>query len=164
MNSLCSISGHGFRKNNAVIAAPIAYRYYKFEILATVSDIYQQFDDFFIGYNSVRLDYTGATVTAVNDTLNSPVEGVAQAIDNNITTKWICAVAPHPALVLDLQTAKLSNCFTTVTGNDSPARDPKSVVLYGSNNNTTWITLSTQPNYPTPSNRDYQLAWITFTT
>jgi hypothetical protein len=147
-------------------AAPVTggYRYYKFEVVSIESNSTEnvvQFAELLIGYNGTKLNYTGATSTALNVTeiyTQEPVKG----IDGVVSTKW-CALytsANNPIFIVDFKTSKLVNCYTYITGNDSPWRDPKSFIFYGSNDNTTWVTMDTQTNFATSTTRNYQLPWI----
>ena len=152
---------------NTVVPAG-GYRYFKFEILKVVSQgTMVQLSELLIGYNSTRLDYTGATATAINDT-SSLTEGPTQSIDNNTATKWCNNVSTsisssnRTALIIDFKTSKLVNCYTYTTANDSYDRDPKDFILYGSNDSLNWITLNIQTNFATSANRYYQLPWILF--
>ena len=137
------------------------YRYYKFYVTATrTASNYVQFDELIFGYNNTRVDYTGAVAT-------NPVGGVvpdqlpSRAIDNSLTTKFLDVNGVPSTFIIDFQTAKLVNSYTYATGGDAIGRDPKSWTLYGSNDNTTWVTLDTQTNFAPSTTRDYQLPWIT---
>jgi hypothetical protein len=154
---------------NISVATPlplVAYRYYKFEIVDIRAGTgFAAVSELLIGYNSAKLDYTGATVTDQNKIGSSEEELPTRAIDNNITTNWTIGftTSNHPALIIDFKSNKLVNSYTYTTGSSS-ARDPNSFILYGSTDSTTWVTLDTQTNFVaslfiTPR---YQLPWITF--
>jgi hypothetical protein len=152
----------GLRKKAALVPVVLGYRYYKFEIVNNGGDSYTGFDELLIGYNSVKLDYTGATATDINNN-GYTAEGPSRAIDGG-AQKWIVGFSAtnHPALIVDFKSSKLANCYTYITGNDLPLRDPLSFIFYGSNDSTTWVTLNTQPSFVSTTTRDYQLPWIAF--
>jgi hypothetical protein len=140
-----------------------AYRYYKFEVVNNMGDAYTGFAELLIGYNGVKLDYTGATATDINQN-GYFGEPPVNAIDNNLSTRWTpgFSTSSHPAIIVDFHSSKLVNCYTYITGVNLPGRDPQSFIFYGSNDNTTWVTLNTQTNFATSTTRNFQLPWITF--
>jgi hypothetical protein len=152
----------GFSSAVTTLASTVAYRYYKFEVVNVVGDIYAGIQEIIIGYNSVKLDYTGATATDINQN-GYLAEGPAGAIDGT-ASKWTVGFLStnHPTLIIDFKSNKLVNSYTYITGYDTSGRDPKSFIFYGSTDNTTWVTLNTQTNFATSTTRSYQLPWITF--
>ncbi len=141
--------------------ADVGYRYYKFEVVNVVDVVnYTSLNELLIGYNSVKLDYTGATAIDINNNGYSD-EGPTYAIDGT-ALKWTVGflASNHPALIIDFKTSKLVNCYTYITGQYNSGRDPKSFIFYGSNDSTTWVTLDTQTNFATSTTRNYQLPWI----
>lgn len=140
------------------------YRYFKFEIV-NVNDNgsggYAGIQEIIIGYNNVKLSYTGATATDINNNGYS-AEGPANAIDGT-NSKWTTGFTstnnPHPTLIVDFKTSQIVDSYTFVTGFDTSGRDPCSWILYGSYNNTNWTTLDTQNITPNQYGRSTQLPW-----
>lgn len=142
------------------------YRYFKFEVV-NVNDNgssgYAGIQEIIIGYNNVKLSYTGATATDINNNGYS-AEGPANAIDGT-NSKWTTGFTstnnPHPTLIVDFKTSQIVNSYTFVTGYDTSGRDPCSWILYGSYNNTNWTTLDTRTIIPNQYGRSTQLPWYT---
>lgn len=140
------------------------YRYFKFEIV-NVNDNgsgnYAGIQEIIIGYNNVKLSYTGATATDINNN-GYAAEGPANAIDGT-NSKWTTGFTstnnPHPTLIVDFKTSQIVDSYTFVTGYDTSGRDPCSWILYGSYNNTNWTTLDTQNITPNQYGRSTQLPW-----
>ncbi len=99
-------------------------------------------------------DHYGA-VTAQGD--NPPNEVIANALDDNLTTKWLDFANADPATRsswIQYQYANNAQClvsqYTITSGNDAasyPARNPMNWRLLGSNNGgTNWTTLDIQTN------------------
>jgi alpha-mannosidase len=87
----------------------------------------------------------GGTFTASAE--NPPNEGKDRAFDGNFSTKWLtssstgwiqCQFAGGAAYVI--------NHYAVTSGNDYPARDPKSWTFLGSNDGSTWTALDTRSN------------------
>jgi hypothetical protein len=93
----------------------------------------------------------GTIVTAYNLTgvPNSPgAEGVANALDDSITTKYLNFNKSNPGLIiappLTLGTTGYKvDGFVLTAANDAPERDPASYILEGSNDGTSWTSIST---------------------
>jgi hypothetical protein len=115
------------------------------------------------GLNNVKIDYTGATASDINNNGYS-AEPPSAAIDNNLTAKWVVGFVSNnlPALIIDLKSNKLVNSYTYITGFDLADRDPKSWVFYGSNDNVNWVTLDTRTNMVITTSRNTQAQWFTF--
>lgn len=161
MNSLISMHSIGFR---TIINASVMYRYYKFEVVAVAnaSETYTEVNELYIGYNSVKLDYTGITATTIND--NGYNESGSVAAIDGTATKWTVgfSAALHPTLIIDFKTARNANSISYQTGSYSAGRAPKSFIFYGSIDNSTWTTLTTQTNVTTPASTSTNSVWWTF--
>ena len=168
MNSLCSIHSHGFHNSNAVVVVVGGYRYYKFEVNNTNdngSSSFQGIQEIIIGYNNVKLSYTGATASDINNggyTAEIPANAING--DGGNTSKWTTRYYSnsHPALIVDFQSNKVVNSYTYVTGYDSQPRDPISWTFYGSSDNTNWTTLDSRTITANSYGRSVQLPWYTF--
>ena len=135
------------------------YRYFKFQVLAVVSDTYVGIQQIIIGYNNVMINYTGATATDINN--NGYSAEVPSNALNNTTTKWTVAyLSGFPSsLIVDFKTPRQVNSYTYVTGYDTSGRDPKTFIFYGSNDNVNWIILGSQTNITNSGSRSYQMPW-----
>ena len=140
------------------------YRYFKFEVVAvaTSSENYTEVNELYIGYNNVKLDYTGITATTIND--NGYNENGSVAAIDGTATKWTVgfSAASHPALIIDFKTQKNVNSIAYQTGGYSAGRAPKTFIFYGSNDNSTWTILTTQTNVNTPSAVNTNSVWWNF--
>ena len=112
-----------------------------------------------MGYNSTCVNYTNAIATNPGGS-NTAGYLAAQAIDNNLTTKFFDGNGPPTTFIIDFQSTMLVNMYTYVTGGDAIDRDPISWTMSGSNDNTNWIILDTRTNYNVPITRNYQLPWF----
>jgi len=136
------------------------YRYYKFTPVTLMgSEPYVQLSEFIIGYNSARVDYTGATASNPGGD-NPSNETPAQGIDNNVDTKWLDRKIG--SLIIDFKGVRVANMYTFSTANDVPGRDPKTWAVWGSNDNSSWTGLDVQTNYNTTTARKTQLPWFNF--
>lgn len=147
--------------SNVVSGYNYNYIYYKFTpiTLKGGSTNFIQLSELIVGLDSSRVDYTGAV--ASNPGGSSPgSEGPAQAIDNNVNTKWLDVNIK--SLIITFPSQKISNMYTFTTANDVKERDPISWVFYGSNDGTTWTIIDTQTNYATTDVRFTQLEWFQY--
>jgi hypothetical protein len=140
------------------------FRYYKFEVVNTQDNLsanFQGIQQIIIGYNSVKLDYTGVTASDINNN-GYTAEKPSNALDST-TSKWTTMIYSysHPALIVDFKTAQNVNSYTYVTGFDSAPRDPTSWIFYGSNDSLIWTRLDSR-TITAYSNRSFQLPWYTF--
>jgi hypothetical protein len=108
-----------------------------------------QLAEFTLFYNSIRVNYTGAIAT--NPGGRNPSKEMPQnAIDNNISTKWLDF--NKKALIVKFAKATLVSSYNFTTANDrAPERDPISWKIYGSNDGIIWVILDTVIKYNTPS-------------
>lgn len=131
----------------------VNFRYYKFTPTllrdnATANSV--QFSELNIRYNGTRVDYSTAVASNPNGS-NPGGQTPAQGIDNNLNTKFLDF--NKGSLVIDFGKNTYMTDYTFSTAEDSTERDPKSWVFYGSNDNSNWVTLDAQNNYPTTTNR-----------
>ncbi len=76
---------------------------------------------------------------------NGPLEGAAQAFDQNADTKWL-AFSPTGYLAYRTPAANVVSHYSITSANDEPSRDPKSWRIIGSNDGVNWTTLDVQNN------------------
>ncbi|WP_162558755.1 discoidin domain-containing protein [Robertkochia solimangrovi] len=88
-----------------------------------------------------------ATITVSKDNDGGPTanEGSLKLIDNDPNSKFLTGNYPNVAsdfwLQQELEVAEAVNKYTLISGNDAPARDPRSWRLQGSNDALTWDLL-----------------------
>jgi hypothetical protein len=80
----------------------------------------------------------GATVTGSGE--NAPNETLAKLVDDNSHTKWSVS-ASQGTFYVTLREPQAANCYTMTSGNDAPARDPRTWQLYGSADGVQWQLL-----------------------
>jgi hypothetical protein len=104
------------------------------------------------------VDQSMAGVTVTNPGGNNPVgETPPNLVDNNLTTKALDLNFVANGLtnfIFQFSSAKSFNGYRWATANDEESRDPKSWTIAGSNNGTTWTTLSTVSNFTATVARD----------
>jgi hypothetical protein len=104
------------------------------------------------------VDQSMAGVTVTNPNGNNPAgETPPNLVDNNLTTKALDLNFVANGLtnfIFQFSSAKSFNGYRWATANDEESRDPKSWTVAGSNNGTTWTTLSTVSNFTATVARD----------
>ena len=104
------------------------------------------------------VDQSMAGVTVTNPGGNNPVgETPPNLVDNNLTTKALDLNFVANGLtnfIFQFGSARSFNGYRWATANDEESRDPKSWNVAGSNNGTTWTTLSTVSNFTATVARD----------
>jgi hypothetical protein len=134
------------------------YRYYQFTPVALRSEVEAfQISELNLRYNGTRVDYS--TATASNPGGGSNSEGGPDKTIDSLTTTKLFDPRKKP-LVIDFGKQTRVSDYTFATGNDVANRDPISWVFSGSNDNSSWTTLDTQTNYPTPTARQTYLSYF----
>jgi len=137
-----------------------AYLYYRWQITQAKttppnSDCVQA-AEFVFQIGGVDQSMAGVTVTNPNG--NNPVgETPPNLVDNNLTTKALDLNFVTNGLtnfIFQFGSAKSFNGYRWATANDEESRDPKSWTIAGSNNGTTWTTLSTVSGFNATVARD----------
>jgi hypothetical protein len=137
-----------------------AYLYYRWQITQTKvtppDNNAVQAAEFVFQIGGVDQSMVGVTVT--NPSGNNPVgETPPNLVDNNLTTKALDLNFVTNGLtnfIFQFSSAKSFNGYRWATANDFDTRDPKSWTIAGSNNGTTWTTLSTVSNFTATVARD----------
>ena len=142
-------------------ASSYSHRYFKFTVLdvanATRADATVQLSEFLIGMDAVLVNYTDAVAT--NPGGNNPSgEEAPMAIDNSTATKWLDFTSSD--LIIDFQKSVTMNSYTFITANDYPERTPRNWVLYGSDDDTTYVKIDSQNMTVVPDTALTQLEWI----
>jgi hypothetical protein len=126
------------------------YQYYKWLIngVAGGPSNMVQVGEFAFLHNGITQSMMGVTVSNPPDNGNEPGEGIEKMIDDNLSTKWLnrtgMVTDGFAPVYFDFGTQSLFDSYRWATGNDSdsyPERTPKSWILYGSNDNSTWNIL-----------------------
>jgi len=136
------------------------YTYYRWQITQTKvtppDNNAVQAAEFVFQIGGVDQSMVGVTVT--NPSGNNPVgETPPNLVDNNLTTKALDLNFVTNGLtnfIFQFSSAKSFNGYRWATANDFDTRDPKSWTIAGSNNGTTWTTLSTVSNFTATVERD----------
>jgi hypothetical protein len=130
-------------------AATAPYRYYRF-LPTKLRDNPQiansiQMAEFQFILNGTPLPTAGATVS--NPGGNNPAgQDPPKVFDGLTSDKYLDFTRTAP-LDFDLGSAKSIDSYNFATGDDAPERDPVSWVLYGSNDDSTWIPLDIRTDY-----------------
>ena len=91
--------------------------------------------------------YLGGGTVAASKPGTSP-ESMTGAFDQSLDTKWFASGTQTPWLSYRFAgtTTRVVTSYNIASANDVPQRDPRSWVLEGSNNGSTWTALNTQTN------------------
>ena len=92
------------------------------------------------------------SITQVNPGSPPFGEDVTKAIDGNSGTKYLNFNKTNTGLVVNTGRNSIANRMDLTTANDFPERDPVNYTIEGSNNGSSWITI-TSGNIPCNSNR-----------
>lgn len=144
-----------------------SYTYYRWQITATktmppVANCTQAAELVF-QLNGQDLTAVTGTSTVTNPGGSNPVgETPPNLVDNNLTTKVLdlnfVTNGNVTNFIFQFPTPRSFNGYRWATANDEESRDPKSWTVAGSNNGTTWTTLSTVTNFTATVTRN---AWQT---
>jgi len=76
---------------------------------------------------------------------NAPGEGIDKLYDDTKNTKWV-DFSTTSWVQFAYSVGQIWNRYEIISANDSPTRDPKNWNIQGSNDGSSWTTLSTQSN------------------
>ena len=147
---------------NTLTSTPVSYgvnyRYYKFTPVAIrgPGTYGVQISELNLRYNGTRVDYS--TATASNPGGSNSGQTPDKAIDNSTTASW--NDYNKKPIIIDFGKNTRVSDYTFATATDVADRDPISWEFSGSYDNTTWTTLDTQTNYPTPTARQTYLSYF----
>lgn len=138
-----------------------AYTYYRWQITQTKvmppDANAVQAAEFVFQIGGVDQSMAGVTVTNPSGS-NPSGETPSNLVDNNLTTKVVdlnfVSNGNVSNFIFQFSSAKSFNGYRWATANDFEDRDPKSWTIAGSNNGTTWTTLSTVSNFTATVARD----------
>jgi hypothetical protein len=137
-----------------------AYLYYRWQITQTKTSPPDanavQASEFVFQIGGIDQSMVGVTVTNPGGS-NPSGETPSNLVDNNLTTKVVDINFVTNGLsnfIFQFSSAKSFNGYRWATANDFESRDPKSWTIAGSNNGTTWTTLSTVSNFTATVARD----------
>ena len=125
----------------------VTYRYIKWEISSARNSSSVQVSEFKFLYNHSDIIY-------LNNTSISSVTGSNpnNLIDYSTTTKFTDSTLSS-ILTFDLQSALNITGYKWSTADNDTNQDPKSWILYGSNDGDNWTEIDRVTNYTAPSNR-----------
>jgi hypothetical protein len=139
------------------------FRYYKWTINSVVGGPGNpvQVGEFKFTTNGITQSMSGVSISNPPDNGNEPShEGIENLIDDILSSKWLNKTEMisngYTSVYFDFGSEYSFNGYKWMTGNDSdryPERTPVSWIIYGSNDNTNWITLHTVNSY-TPNNNN----------
>ena len=143
--------GANYKKLDYSLSAPVAFRQYKltFKERLPVNGTYG------IQLSEVALhEVTNYPLASTNNDATSASEKVGSLFDGDLSTKYyMMAGKPGSAAVTYPVWAQISRkgavevaSYAVVSGNDAPARDPKTWTLLGSNDGVNWTEIDAQSN------------------
>ena len=138
-----------------------AYLYYRWQITQTKvtppNANAVQVSEFVFQIGGVDQSMAGVTVTNPGGS-NPSGETPSNLVDNNLTTKVVdlnfVSNGDVSNFIFQFSSARSFNGYRWATANDFDDRDPRSWTIAGSNNGTTWTTLSTVSNFTSTTARD----------
>jgi hypothetical protein len=99
-------------------------------------------------YDSVTVPGTSWGTVTANKGDVIPSSGVAQVMDGQTTKYWASMGNPRPAMTVTLNTASVVSMIGLMSGNDHAWRDPKTIEIEASNNNSSWTTIEDSISVP----------------
>lgn len=126
----------------------VTYRYIKWEILESRSSSSTQVSEFKLFYNQSEIIYSN--LINVSSSAGSNPQNL---VDCSTTTKFTSS-SLNVSLTFDLGTSTNITGYNWSTANDDNTQDPKTWVVYGSADNSTWTEIDRITNYTAPTNRE----------
>ena len=126
----------------------VTYRYIKWEILESRSSSSTQVSEFKLFYNQSEIIYSN--LINVSSSAGSNPQNL---VDYSTTTKFTSS-SLNVSLTFDLGTPTNITGYNWSTANDDNTQDPKTWVVYGSADNSTWTEIDRITNYTAPTNRE----------
>ena len=102
-------------------------------------------------YDGVTVPGTSWGNVAANKADVISGSGVAQMMDGSSSKYW-ASMNPRPAMTITLNTASVVSMIGLMSGNDHAWRDPKTIKIEASNNNSSWTTIESSISVPVWSN------------
>jgi hypothetical protein len=156
-----------FQRSSKLSVPPIAYKYYKWSISATmrVGDGFLQASEFRFQYDGVDTDMSSVSISLLNGHTSPSGEQVINLKDGILSTKFLDLnfESGGTEVLFEFVSAIAFNGYRWATGNDEDSRDPKNWIIYGSNDNTNWVTLHTVTNFNSTTDRQVFNTPLTYT-
>jgi hypothetical protein len=111
-------------------------------------------------YANVRSFITSVTPTSSNSPAS---ERSPNAVDGNVGSKYLNFDKFNAGFTVQLSQAEVVQGMQFTTANDSPGRDPTSFTLYGSNDGSTWTTLTANQSISLSNSRYAESSVYTLT-
>jgi hypothetical protein len=137
--------------NTYTLSSAATYNYFHLSVTGNTGGSYLQLSEWGLFNNPFAVAATPSTLTlltggtATASSQNNPVEGAAQAFDNNSSTKWL-AFSNTASLSYQTAQSNIVTQYSITSANDVPARDPVSWRVIGSNDGIHWTVLDIQNN------------------
>jgi hypothetical protein len=135
--------------NNYTLSTAATYSYFRLSITANGGGSYTQLSQWNLYGNPLSIAARPKPLTLVSggtakaSSQNAPVEGAAQAVDNNPATKWL-AFSATESLRYQTAQANVVTQYSITSANDVPGRDPASWRILGSTDGIHWTLLDVQ--------------------
>ena len=146
---------------------PIAYKYYKWSISATmrVNDGFVQASEFRFQYDGADTDMSSVAISLLNGHTSPSSEQAINLKDGSFWTKFLDLNfdSGGTEVLFEFPSSIAFNGYRWATANDEDSRDPKNWIIYGSNDNTNWVTLHTVTNFNSTTNRQTFNTPLTYT-
>jgi len=126
----------------------VSYRYIKWEITEARSSSSTQVAEFILTYNQSNILYPYGTIISSSGGLNP-----SNLIDSSTSTKFTSSSLPV-SLTIDLLSSLDITGYKWTTADDDNTQDPKSWIIYGSNDNSNWTEIDSITDYIAPTDRE----------
>lgn len=154
-----------FQRNSKLL--PKAYKYYKWSISATMSvnDGFVQASEFRFQYDGADTDMSSVAISLLNGHTSPETEQAINLKDGSFWTKFLDLNfdSGGTEVLFEFPSSITFNGYRWATANDEDSRDPKNWIIYGSNDNTNWVTLHTVTNFNSTTNRQTFNTPLTYT-
>lgn len=131
----------------------ISFRYYRWAITATKTPgDGTQASEFrlLVGGSPVA----GTPTATLTNSTSAPGQDADKLVSGTLADKWYTSFAFGGNILFDFGSAVTADAYEWATANDSTGRDPDTWTVGGSNDNSTWTTLSTVTAANVTSSRD----------
>jgi len=123
------------------------YRYIKWQIAESRNSSSTQVSEFKLFFNQSEIIYPNST------TVSSSTGSDPQNLIDFLTTTKFTSSSLNVDIIFDLIDQTNITGYKWVTADNDDTQDPKSWIVYGSNDNSNWTEIDRVSNYTAPSNR-----------
>ena len=147
-----------FQRSSKLSLVNTAYQYYKLYITGVRNneDGFMQFSEFIFLLNGSNQNMSGVSISLLNGHQSPSPEQVSNLIDGDTATKFLDLNFNDGGseIVFQFPSPISFNGYKWSTAFDVDYRDPSDWILYGSNDNTNWVTLDSVTDFQSTTERN----------